>query len=533
MTDKEPSKSNMTEISEEQVWDILSFARESVGLGMAGMPISIDLLNQRLKDITLLSTGEVTEDEVTNALKAPKENEQELQRISESFEITSSLYKRLLSYIGNLPSFDYTYTCINSEKDDYSKSGYKRDLAVLREFMDSFDYKSEFSRVSRQLMRQESHFSVFRDTGDKFVLQELPSDRCKITGRWDYGLLFSFDYDYFLQGGVNIDFYPPIFKETLAKMDDGKIGGGGYGPSNSILRRGDYGFSKYADCSPIDGFWCFKFVPEIATRIPYFAGMFPDIVNEGTIRALQKNSYMAAASKILMGEVPMILDAKAAVKDRISISPELLGKFLALVQSAINSTSVKVAASPLQNVEGFDWESDNSIRSSFLRTSLGASGTSSNLLFANDIKQTVLETALSLNIDEILATSIYPQFNNFINWNVNKRTKKYKFSVKFEGTNIYTDRERRFENALELATRGIVLPQRIASAMGMSPFELEREMEMSAASGFVEKLTPIVISGQATEDASRRGRPSKSDTEISEEGSQTRETGANIEKKEL
>jgi len=530
MTTEKPSESNTNEISEQEVWDILTFARESTGLGLAGMPLSIDLLNQRLKDVSLLDTGDVTEDEVTDALNSPKDNERELQRISESFEITFPLYKRLLSYMGNLLSFDFTYTCVNAEMKDYSKLGYKKDLKIFRDFMDSFDYKEEFGKVVRQLFRQESHFSVFRDEGEKYVLQELPSDRIKITARWDYGILFSFDYYYFLQGGVDIDFYPPIFKETLNKLGKGKMNQGSYNPSDSILSRGNYGFSQYVDCSPIDGFWAFKFTPEMATRIPYFAGLFPDIVNEGTIRALQKSSYMAAASKIMIGEVPLILDSKAAIKDRISITPDLLGKFLALVQSAINSTAVKVAASPLQNVQGFDWKSDPDIRSSYLRTTLGASGASSNLLFANDVKPNTLETQLSLAVDEILVTSVYPQFENFLNWHINKRTNKFKFKVVFEGSKFYTNSKRRLENAFLLSDRGIVLPQKISAAMGMSPFEMERQMEEAVASGWVDKLTPIKMSSQMSSD-DEVGAPKKSEDEISESGEQTRQDGGNEQDK--
>jgi len=530
MDNKEKEKTDGVLISEDEVWDILEFSRSYTGL--SGMPLGIDLLNQRLKDITLLNTGEVTETEVSNALKAPKDNEQELQRIGQSFEITSSLYKRLLSYMGNIPSFDYTYTCTNAESKDYTKPGYKKDLRVLKEFMDSFDYKQEFGKIVKQLFREEVYFGVFRDEGKRFVLQELPSDRAKITGRWDYGILFSFDYYYFMSGGVNIDMYPSVFKNVLNKLLTGREDSSGKSPSNNIRLRGHEGFGgQWMDCSPADGFWAFKFSPEIITRIPYFVGMFPDIVQEGTIRALQKSSYMAAASKIIMGEVPMLPDAKASVKNKFAISPELLGKFLALVKSAIDSTAVKVAASPLQNVESFDFQSDPEIRSSYLRTTLGSAGGSTNLLFSNDQKLNTLETGLALAVDEILVTSVYPQFADFLNWNINQRTGKFKFNIKFEGTKFYTDRERRMDSALGLANLGMVLPQKIAAASGMSPFEFERQLAEAKAMGFVDNLTPIVLASQLSKEDEVAGRPKKSDDKIGESGEQTRSDGGNTEAK--
>ncbi|MCK5344450.1 MAG: hypothetical protein KAR20_13640, partial [Candidatus Heimdallarchaeota archaeon] len=373
----EDKKKEAEILSEQDVWDVLKYAQAAAGLGST-LPISIDVINQTLKNISLMDTGDVTESQVSEALSAPKDNEEELRRISESFEITSSLYKRLLSYMGGIPAFDWTYTCRNAEKKDYAKPSYKKDLKVFQEFMSSFDHKQEFGKVVKQLFRNEAHFSVFRDEGKKFVLQELPPNRAKITGKFDFGMLFSFDYHYFLTPGINIDFYPAVFKKTLAQLNKNKIDAHGYQPSQSINLRGKHGFAQWVDCSPVDGFWCFKLSPEIITRIPYFAGMFPDVVNEGTIRELQKSSYIASASKIITGQVPM-LQNKASTKDMISITPDLLGKFLALVKSAINSDAVKIAASPLEDMTAHDFKSDPDIRSSYLRTTLVASGASTNL----------------------------------------------------------------------------------------------------------------------------------------------------------
>ncbi len=522
-------------LKEKEVWSILEFAQSLSGIG-SNMPISIDMLNQALKNTTLGNTGEVTVEQVENALAKPKESEDELRRISQSFDITSSIYKRLLSFMGNLASFDYTYTATRKDgkPQKYNEIQYKKDSKILENFMDSFDYKSEFIKVSRQIYRNEAYFSVLRDEGDKYVLQELPQDRCKITGRFSHGILFSFDYMYFATPGIDIDFFPHIFKTTLVKLEKNKIDAKGYNPSDTLLGRGNHGFAQWVDTSPLDNFWMFKFTPEIASRIPYFAGLFPDLVNQDTIRELQKSDYLASAAKIIMGEVPL-LNGKAAIKDAISISPDLLGKFLALVKSSLNTEAVKVAASPLQNVESFDFKSDPNISSSYLKNTLASSGVSSNLLFSQDAKLTVLEAALSMNIDEILAESVYPQFNDFIDWHVNKRTKNYKFEIKFEGSKTYTNYERRLDKAMELAQSGIVLPQRIASGMGMSPFQLERELAMAKDSGFVDNLTPILMSGQMSKEEisgtnDDAGAPTKKDKDLSESGSQTREVGGNDSK---
>ena len=51
------------------------------------------------------------------------------------------------------------------------------------------------------MLRNDAYFGLLRDTGEKVILQELPSDYCKITGRWENGFLFSFNMQWFLQPG--------------------------------------------------------------------------------------------------------------------------------------------------------------------------------------------------------------------------------------------------------------------------------------------------------------------------------------------
>jgi len=102
---------------------------------------------------------------------------------------------------------------------------------------------------------------------------------------------------------------------------------------------------------PVDVGVCFKLTEELATRLPYFTPVFNDLILQPLIRNLQKNADMAAASKIIIGEIPMLSrDTKSNGKRQCGYHPELLGKFMALVKSAI-SDSVKMASAPLTNMQ--------------------------------------------------------------------------------------------------------------------------------------------------------------------------------------
>jgi hypothetical protein len=526
---KTKAKEDTVLLSEETVFNMLQFASNYYDT-YAGNPL---LINNRMKDVTL-SPVIATAEGIDKALENPKNSETQLVGYSEFLELTSMLYKRVILYLSGMLSFDLTYTCINTTKEsDYKSKAYKDDVARVIGFLDAFDIKKEFKTAIRQMVRNEIFFSVLRDEGDKYSLQELPKDYCVITGRWDYGLLFDFDMNWFMQGGVDINMYPPVFKKMYEKAFGKKIDEKKYKPSAPVGER-DTAWVKWVQTSPKDNFWGFKFNPEIATKIPFLAPMFPDVAIQPIIRKLQTNSYMASASKLLVGKVPMLDKSVkgASVKDSVAITPDMLGKFLALLKSGLADV-VKVGAAPLEDMQGVSFPLDTPFYQDYLKTTTSSSGVNSRLIYTLD-KNNAIESQLSINVDEFLMTYVYPQFSDFLEYHINKLTKKYKFKFTMEGTEFFTNRKERLDTQMTLAAVGIVLPQKIAASIGMLPHIFERQLMEGRASGFVDNLTPLMnammVTGGKPQAGGKVGRPQSADNNLSDSAEQTRTDGGNIEK---
>ena len=514
-------------LTEQEVSYVLQFSDALSGYNIYGNALTPMLLNQRMKDITL-SPMQATESSISEAMMNPKDSELVLQAFSQDFEIQSQLYRRLLSYLGNMLSFDLTYECVNPDVD-YTNKKYKSELDIVKKFFDNFDYKKEFQSIVLELLRNEAAFYCLRYDKDQIILQELPASPTytMITGRWASGLLFSLNMYWFLQPGVDLNLYPEFFRKKYNDLWGGVSGKiQKYQPDLSPTSRGNSSWVYWQDI-PVDAGWCFKFNPTIATRVPYFAGLFLDLIQQPLMRSLQKNVNLAAAARLVMGEIPLLKDTKSTVKDQFSISPSNLGNFLSIVKAAIGD-GLKTAAAPLSNIQGIQFASDNELYKAFLKNASALSGVNSNLIFTNDLKMNAIETQLSLNTDEQLMTTLYPAFEQFLNYQVNKLTKNYKFKFHFEGTDFFNNRQQRLDNQITLATNGIVLPQKIAASLGMNPFTFERQLEEARANDWVSKLTPITSSFQMSKNGEDTGRPKKKDSELSDEGAQTRSDGANI-----
>jgi hypothetical protein len=521
-----------TEVSVKELWDVLNFSRNMIN-GMYPGLLSPDLLNARMKENSFTPTN-LSEENLNKALSDPKNSEESLRSIVEYLEILSSPFRRIIDYMQSQLALDLTFTVSNvEESSEYKGKPFKKDQKFVFDWLDRFDYQYHLRNVIRQLLRNEIYACCIRDEGEKIVLQELPLQYVKIVSKWDYGYLIAFNFVYFLQPGIDIRLFPKFFAEKFNELFDGNKGIHQYNPTLDIESRGNSQFNYWVDLPPQYG-WLFKLDPSIVAAVPHYASLAPEFINQSKIRAMQKSIYTSAASKMLVAQVPMLKDTKAKIADMIAIDSKTLGQFMGLFKSALGDT-VKVSAAPLEQITPISFESDNILYDEYLRTGVASSGVNSALIYSSKLKANAIESQLSFQSDSLLLEqSLYPQFNALFNYlvNSNREKKKYKYLFEFEGNAYYLDRQQRFDYCMDLADKGIVLPQKIAAARGMKPQTLIRMMEESKATGFTDLLTPILssfqMSGKEGGAGGNGGRPTKSDSKISEEGAETKSQGGNI-----
>lgn len=514
-------------LSTREVYDVLKFA-ENIFYRNYSTPY---LINDQMKDITMNSAKQADYNSVVKALKNPKGSENELQGYSEYFELTSMLYKRILLYYSTLLSFNLSIECVNAyTESDYKSKEYQNDYNIVKDFLNRFDVQSEFKKIVKMLTRDEVYFSAFWDNGYKYHFQQLPSDYCMITGRWDYGFCMDFNMTYFVNPAVDIDMFPLEMKEYFRDfIDNPKYEM--YRASNPVNMR-DSMFAFWRQTDP-RVFWTFKFSPEIVTRVPFLSALFPDVALQPLMLELQKNQNIIKASKLIAGEVPLLKGQKGGVvQDAVAYNPKTLGKFLSVLKQGLADV-VKVGAAPLNNLKEIEFQyTDNTTYDDYNKTIAALSG-NSRLLFSSD-KQNAVESQYAMNMDENIMGALYSQFEDFLNFVINERTGKYKFKFKLSGYNTFTSKKEYKENVMAMAERGIIYPDGMAHVLGFNNrIELENNLMMVQATGFVEKLSmlPNMFNQKnAATDSGNVGRPSKADGEISDSGTGTTNTSSNDNK---
>ena len=167
--------------------------------------------NESLKDAPKVK-------EIDEALSNPVESEDKLINYGQSYYFSSLMYKRNHEYLANLPAFDLELNCVNAKPEDYKSKKYKNDYEEIKKFLDGFNYREQFKEITWKMIMNETFYGMYRDLGEKSIIQEFPSKYAMITGRFEYGLLYDIDMSWFQQPDVDINCYPDWIKKKYLQM---------------------------------------------------------------------------------------------------------------------------------------------------------------------------------------------------------------------------------------------------------------------------------------------------------------------------
>ncbi len=516
-------------LSQSQLQDVINFAEtiytaEKYGQGFYSPWMSNQLLNNLNN-----SPKPFTMNDLRKALKSYKENASTLQDYTEFMKHWDIIFARTLESYANVLAFDLQIVCTNAFTDEeYQSDEFKKDKQRVYQFLNGFDYKAEFRRVVQQCMTTEVGYYWFRKTkwgnkGMKGTLQLLPQDFCMLTGYWENGLLFDVDMTYFLNAGVDIDGFDPAFKKYYNRVFIKSDGILDYRPSNVLNKRtGTY--AMWTQISPMDGAWAFKQNLSNFNTTPFLAPYMLSTLRNNEIEELQYNKDLVSAYAILAGELRLFDNAKSGTKaDQFAINPTTLGVFMGKVKSGLPD-NVKAVAMPTENTKMYQYtDTNNNIYENQLKTSAGQGGGISRVMYSSD-RMSNAEIQYAVEQQYNIMRPMYSQFQNFLNFFVNKLTKKYKFKFIFDGCAYEFDRANRFDRLLKMADKGIVLnSSAYASALGMAPQDFDQSLTEGHAGEMIDKLS-LLLNVNTTKNGGGSGRPREESTTLTDSGEMSRES---------
>ena len=512
-------------ISRSDIQDVIDFSAGLMAVDNFYSPFLSNQLLTNLNNNPRLPSAE----SVKKALNDYKNSGEELQGFVEFASSFDMIFKRTLYSYANALSFDLQVTCKNAyTESDYQSDEYRKDRQTVDNFLTNFDYKKEFYNVLLNVLKRDTYFTWFRKTKTgnrgkmKFALQIMPQDYCMLTGYFEKGLLWSMNQLYWTLPGVDLDSYDPSLKRTYQRaLENAELN---YKPSAPLNERNG-SYALWADVSPLDGAWCFKWATDNFANNPFLSPYVANILRSDEIGELQYNKDLIAASGILAGEIQLYDQARSGQKaNQFSIDPKTLGAFMQKVKSGLNGAA-KIAAVPLANIKYFQFEDKNpNSYTNELTTTAGIGTGISRVIYSSD-KMSNAELEAALNEVYQTMKPMYAQFNNFLDFYVNQMTSKYKFKFEFVGSNYQFERDARFDKMMKMADKGLVLNSSAwASAVGMNPVTFDRMLAESKYTGWIDKYSTLMLNANTTAQSNEGGRPRQSGTSLTESGEASRET---------
>ncbi len=513
-------------LNKEQVEAVVQFS-EGLWLAENSGFYSPWLQNQILNNLNNNPKVPKMED-LKKALSTYKESSEQLQSYTEFMKHWDMIFSRTLESYANILSLDLQLVCKNAFTDDeYQSKEFKEDKKRIYNFLDAFDYRSEFRKVLKQLMTTEVGYYWFRKTkwgnkGMKGTLQLMPQNYCMITDYWEKGLLYDFNMMYFYNEGVDIDGFDPVFKKYRNKIFNGNDMSH-YIPSNTLNSR-DGTFAAWTQTSPTDGAWAFKFDMSNFNETPFLAPFLKSGLRNDEIEALQYSKDIASAYAILAGEIRLFDNAKSGTKaNQFAIDPKTLGALMGKVKQGLDN-NIKAVAMPTENTKMYQYSDNNKdIYYNQLNTSAGIGSGVSRVIYSSE-KMSNAELQYATEAQYAIMKNIYSQFSNFLDFYGNKLTKKYKFKFIFDGCSYEFERDKRFERLMKLADKGIVLnSSAYASAIGMTPQDFDRSLAEGHSGEMINNLS-LLMNVNTMKNGGEKGRPRLEDTMISDSGESSRDS---------
>ncbi len=541
--------------------------------------------NQRVKSI--ISQGQkIDKKNVIEYCEDPQNNEFNLQNTSWGMYYQSQIYQSLLRIDREIPRF-YTYAFPDGvsleemKKDSFKKEKKKVDsiIRVLKPVVTFKDMITQISNEGKILMLPRISYD------DKeaffFTWQKIPNQYWKIVGFGsDDRFVTMFDMSLFLSGIYDPAQYPEFIQEKWEELLTTKVvnkrdKGNGYVinpkseiPLGDILEyNGDSWFYWYR--IPQNMAFVFSQDGGSPNVLPDSTSLLPDIVDLNDYKQLQQSLLAKGATAILTAEALIKPDSPPG-KDSTYCSTETLLGISDYVNQMVGDTIVPVFF-PLHDYKLHSIQDDVSPAIAVVTSRQKDVINTSNMgaLLSTTDKPSIITVKTARDLAEAKARYICSQFENAVNKIVNTSFGlKYQWKIKFHGYAFSDLEEKKLLKELVLSGMKGLLPVFLScynltlddyavmhnmseaedikiikdeliyqieatEKMQSESLQVSEDMQDKSLEAGLEqskinaKTKSVKVKDTGINETTKRGRPTKSDTEISDNTNASREGGGN------
>lgn len=452
-------------------------------------------------------------DDIAKYLSNPQMYEKNLRDAVIYVYSASSHFRRLIQYFVGLSDLCYVINPYKINPDKVNVRLFTKNYQKVLNTMASLNPKTQLAQILTVCLREDVYYGTLRVTDSSIIIQQLPSDYCKITVIQDGVPNVTFDFSYFTSRQDLLPMYPEEFTEKFHQYQkDRKMRWIELEAPNSFAVKCNTDILDYA--------------------VPPFAGLLRNVYDLEDYQTLKLSKTELENYALVWMRLPMDSEGNWLLDgDK--------GKEFWSNLNAVVPEEVATVLSPM-DIEKISFErthtGDTDTVAEAEQNLYTAAGVSS-LLFNNE-KAAASALLLSIKADQAITFGIVKSIENVINRYLHYQSYGKNFAVNFLDISPF-NRKEMGDAYLKGCTYGFDMRRLYWASQGLSEIDLNSMNFLETTIlGLDKKLMPVRSSNSADASASsatdterdvgeagtaQPGRPKDSDEELTESGEETRD----------
>lgn len=450
-------------------------------------------------------------DTLRTYLKSPKAYESQIRNLSRYLYRLCYEYRRICYFYATMICGDVFNIIPISDKDQTGEDIVDKWYETLTRWQ-RLDFKSELTKLLLVAWREDAVYGYVYDDSDQeggtCFYQILDGDYCRISSIEQGVFRYAFDFSYFRSHSTYLEYWDSEFKSKYEAYE-----------KDATLR--------WQELDP-ERQICFKVNADDPTMdYPPFASLFESIISNIDLQALKTAKDELSAYKLLVARLKPLTGTNNP--DDFEVDPitalKYYQKFAEELPECVNAC---ISPLPIEPIEFKDLNTtdDTDMISSSLSNLFKRVG---GVILDNDKTGSTIYEAQIIADMELAHGTLVPQINRYLNLYFNYVLGDDHSLIKYiEGVCPYTRKNKRKE-LLESAQNGLTR-MKIAILDGDTPLETISSLKLERALGLEELMIPLSTSytqSSSETDPINGGAPVKDETDLTDEGSSTREEDKN------
>lgn len=447
-----------------------------------------------------------TKDDVNKYLSNPYTYEKNLRDAITYIYGASSHFRRLIQYFVSLSDLSYV---VSPFKIDPKKANVRTTNISYRKVLNALaamDIKNQFPKILTVCLREDTFYGTMHVTPDNIIIQQLPSEYCRISSIENNVLNVTFDFSYFDSRQDMLPYFPAEFETKYKQI---------YQKDRRI---------KWIELDAPTSFAIKATTDILEYSMPPFAGILRDIYDIEDYAQLKLAKTALENYAMVVMNLPIDDDgrwkidfdkAKDFWKNLDNVLPDEIGSIL---------TPMETDKISFERTHADDTSTVTEAEQN-LYTAAGVS----SLLFNNE-KASANALSLSIKVDQAFTYSIVKSIEDMVNRYIQYQGYGKNFKVTFLDCSPF-NRETLGNGYLKACQYGIPMISYYCASQGLGQAELDAMSFLEGdVLGLVDMFDPLRNSAQTSssnnndiDNGEEGGRPKKSDEELSDSGEQSRE----------